>query len=99
MPNDFAPAEIRQLPASGALEIKWNDGLVSHLKDAELRRACRCTTCRQLTDKMLPIPCPEAISILSIVPVGSYAIQISFNDGHDRGIFPWEYLRQLGGGK
>ena len=97
MSNEFTPLEIRQLPTSRSLEISWSDGVVSRYKNTELRRACRCTTCRQLADKQNPIPCPEDISILSIVPVGSYAIQIGFNDGHDRGIFPWDYLRQLGG--
>jgi DUF971 family protein len=29
-------------------------------------------------------------------PVGSYAVQLVFSDGHERGIFPWVYLRELG---
>lgn len=92
MPNDPTPIEIRQLQVSRELEISWSDGFISRFKDADLRQACRCTTCRQGTI----IPCPEDIRILSIVPVGSYAIQLCFDDGHDRGIFPWDYLRQLG---
>lgn len=96
MPNSFSPVEIRQLPAFRALEISWSDGLVSHFKDAALRRACRCTTCRQLSGRQDTITCADDISIISIEPVGSYAIQVGFNDGHDRGIFPWDYLRQLG---
>ena len=98
MSNEPAPIEIRQLAASRELEISWSDGLVSRFKDAALRRACRCTTCRQASARQETIPCPEDIRLLSIVPVGSYAIQFSFDDGHDRGIFPWDYLRRLGCG-
>jgi len=90
------PIEIRQLQTSGELEISWSDGFVSRLKDAALRRACRCTACRQAIARHDAISCRENIRILSIAPVGSYALQLCFDDGHDRGIFPWEYLRQLG---
>ncbi|HAN56792.1 MAG: gamma-butyrobetaine hydroxylase-like domain-containing protein [Pseudomonadota bacterium] len=98
MQNDPTPIEIRQLQASGELEISWSDGFVSRFKDAALRRACRCTTCRQASARQDVIPCPQDIRIRSIVPIGSYAIQLCFDDGHDRGIFPWDYLRQLGRG-
>ena len=95
MSKEPVPTEIRQLAASRELEISWSDGLVSRFKDVALRRACHCTTCRQITARHEAIPCPEDIRILSIVPVGSYAMQLGFDDGHDRGIFPWSYLRQL----
>lgn len=31
----------------------------------------------------------------SVVPVGHYALQLVFDDGHDSGIYAWDYLRQL----
>jgi DUF971 family protein len=99
VPNNVTPVEIRQSVDSSTLEISWNDGYVSHYKITELRRACRCTTCRQLSAKHVPIPCPDDIRIISIVAAGSNAIQIGFSDGHDRGIYPWDYLRQLVGGE
>ena len=36
------------------------------------------------------------VSVREVVPAGSYAIQIEFDDGHDSGIYTWEYLRELG---
>ena len=36
------------------------------------------------------------VGITSIIPVGSYAVQINFDDGHDTGLFTWEYLYKLG---
>lgn len=90
------PVEVRQLQSSGELEVSWSDGLVRRFKDLDLRRACRCTICRQTLARQGLIQCAENIRILSIAPVGSYAIQVRFDDGHDRGIFPWAYLRHLG---
>jgi len=36
------------------------------------------------------------VLITAIAPVGHYAVQPQFSDGHDSGIFTWEYLYQLG---
>jgi DUF971 family protein len=36
------------------------------------------------------------VQILSLEPVGNYALQPRFSDGHESGIFSWEYLYQLG---
>ena len=36
------------------------------------------------------------VQFLDIEPQGHYAIKITFSDGHDSGIFSWEYLFQLG---
>ncbi|HCS28952.1 MAG TPA: 1-(5-phosphoribosyl)-5-((5-phosphoribosylamino)methylideneamino)imidazole-4-carboxamide isomerase [Spongiibacteraceae bacterium] len=39
------------------------------------------------------------VAITDIKPVGNYAIQLSFSDGHDSGIFSWAYLRELADNK
>ncbi|RVT53658.1 gamma-butyrobetaine hydroxylase-like domain-containing protein [Rubrivivax albus] len=38
----------------------------------------------------------RGVSIYAIEPVGHYAVQPRFSDGHDSGIFSWEYLYRLG---
>jgi DUF971 family protein len=35
------------------------------------------------------------VSIREIKPVGNYALQLCFDDGHDTGIYSWDYLRDL----
>ncbi len=35
------------------------------------------------------------LCVTDILPVGAYGVQFVFNDGHDRGIFPWVFLREL----
>ncbi len=36
------------------------------------------------------------VILQEIEPVGSYAIKLTFDDGHDSGLYTWEYLHQLG---
>ena len=36
------------------------------------------------------------VDLLGLAPVGNYAVQPSFSDGHDTGIFSWDYLYFLG---
>ena len=36
------------------------------------------------------------VGITAIAPVGNYAVQPTFSDGHDSGIFTWDYLYHLG---
>ncbi len=38
----------------------------------------------------------EEVGITEIAPAGNYAIKIHFDDGHNSGIFTWEYLHGLG---
>lgn len=38
----------------------------------------------------------RGVEIRRIEPVGSYAVQLVFSDGHDTGIYSWDYLRELG---
>jgi len=37
----------------------------------------------------------EDVNILGIEPVGNYAIKLIFSDGHDTGLYSWEYLHDL----
>jgi DUF971 family protein len=38
----------------------------------------------------------QEVGILAVEPVGVYALQLRFSDGHDTGIYSWQYLRELG---
>lgn len=37
----------------------------------------------------------SAVQIKAIQPVGHYAVQLVFDDGHDSGLYSWSYLREL----
>ncbi|HUH38026.1 MAG TPA: DUF971 domain-containing protein [Spongiibacteraceae bacterium] len=40
-------------------------------------------------------PGKRHVQITAIKPVGNYAIQLSFDDGHDTGLYSWQYLDEL----
>lgn len=82
-----------------ALRIDWHDGASSVYRVRDLRIACRCARCvEELTGRPLlrDEDVPADVRPLRIAPVGRYAIQISWSDSHDSGIYTFEYLRELG---
>jgi DUF971 family protein len=38
----------------------------------------------------------ESVKIARLEPVGNYAVRICFDDGHNTGLFTWDYLHELG---
>ena len=38
----------------------------------------------------------SAVNISAIDPVGNYAVKLTFDDGHDTGLYSWDYLQMLG---
>lgn len=46
-------------------------------------------------DKVL-VTGKENVKIVGAVPVGNYAVRLTFDDGHDTGIYSWRLLRQMG---
>ncbi len=45
-----------------------------------------------------PSPASKPSRSPRLEPVGNYAIRIVFDDGHDTGLFSWDYLHELGRG-
>lgn len=80
------------------VRIRWNDGHESVYMARELRLRCGCAGCvSEMTgEEMLdPRSVPADVHPLSISPVGRYAIQIHWSDGHATGIYTFERLRAL----
>jgi DUF971 family protein len=40
----------------------------------------------------------QNVGIHAVEPVGQYAVKLVFDDGHDTGLYSWNYLRELGEG-
>lgn len=90
------PKSVTNNRVAGILEIQWQDGVLQRFGNGFLREQCQCASCRVTRDQRNEsiVASPE-LRINNIVPVGSYAVQLIFSDGHVRGIFPWLYLRTL----
>lgn len=74
------------------LVMRWHDREVVFDGDF-LRANCRCAGCRYLdvTDNKSS---HENIGVLAVSPMG-YGLQLHFSDGHNRGVYPWQYLHSL----
>ena len=105
--SDLVPTGLR-IDNDGSLLIAWSDDHERRYAVRKLRDACPCATCREklraaeTKPKGLPILKPEEtlpLTIQGMRPVGSYAYNISFSDGHHSGIYTLELLLQLGEGK
>lgn len=95
-PDQTPPKEIRYHSASNELELVWPEGDAARLAGVRLRQACRCADCLSAEAVgWLPAPEGDATRIATVAAAGSYGIQIIFQDGHERGIYPWAYLREL----
>jgi DUF971 family protein len=74
--------------------LRWDDG-EAHVGAWQLRQSCRCAGCRRSGTQDRAIEAPAELSVTGAFPVGTYAVQFCFSDGHDRGIYPWSYLHEL----
>ena len=86
-----------------AMTVKWReDGHVSKLSVRTMRRLCPCATCRVERDKIAANPLHVVkeggggnYELNDLAPVGRYAVNFLFSDGHSSGIYAWDYLRNL----
>ena len=105
---DLHPTSISR-DGNSAIQIVWSDGRATRWTATALRDACPCATCREKNKKSdepaaptLGLPVLSAaeaqpLSIASMRPVGNYAYNIGFSDGHSSGLFTLEMLYENGG--
>ena len=88
------------------LIISWEKAHQSESPLAGLREACPCVECRGGHENMGAPPDPDVFNLIplaptksyavtKIIPVGNYALQPEWSDGHHTGIYTWAYLRGL----
>ncbi len=99
----YIPLNISEFSDS-ALIVVWEDGHESIYPYEDLRQICPCATCRRLREKSKTGKLPLKKAVLQgqvmdikpkeIQPVGRYAVRFVWNDGHDTGIYTYEFLRR-----
>ena len=99
-PTELSTTENRELI------IQWSDGVEQTIPFRTLRKNCQCAGCNE--ERIKPIKAPtSSLPVLSAAqarplmiekmhPVGNYAYNIHFSDGHQAGIFTFEMLRRIG---
>ena len=91
------PTEIKLHQQSRMLEIAFDDGFTFQLPCEYLRvySPSADVAGHGPGQEVLQVG-KKDVGISELVPVGSYAVQINFDDGHDTGLYTWEYLYRLG---
>ena len=91
------PTEIRLHQKSRILEITFDDGRQFKLPYEYLRVFSPSAEVRGHGPGQEVLQTGKReVEIRSVEPVGSYAIQPTFSDGHATGIYSWDYLYELG---
>ena len=96
MPNPTPKLVKRVSPKQ--TDVTWSDGHFSSYPSWYLREKCMCALCvEEFTGrrKIVHGSIPSTLERASVSPMGNYALQFSWSDGHDTGIYSFEYLRQL----
>ncbi|WP_371917127.1 DUF971 domain-containing protein [Pseudomonas sp. QS1027] len=88
------PLAVRHRRSEGLLLLTWADG-PQLLAYARLRAACPCAQCRAARLQGRIDLVQADVRLLEVNPQG-YGVQLVFDDGHQQGIYPWAYLRELG---
>jgi len=92
-----APTEIKLHQKSQVLEIAFADGKTFQLPSEFLRVHSPSAEVRGHGpgQEVLQVG-KKNVQITAVEPVGHYAIQLRFSDGHDTGIYSWDLLYDYG---
>lgn len=96
--SEDAPRPVEIGEDNAQLKIVWSDKTVSHFPFEFLRNHCPCAVCvDEWTGKRknLVLLLPSNFRPMNVSPVGNYAIQIAWSDGHNTGIYSYKSLLEL----
>jgi ATP-binding protein involved in chromosome partitioning len=83
--------------ANNMLNVKFDDGDIYDLSAEMLRVMSPSAEVQGHTpSQRVTVGGKRHVTIGDLRPVGSYAVRIAFSDGHDTGLFSWDYLEELG---
>ena len=85
------------------IAIKWDDNTESFVDNKTLRKKCPCANCSGESDvfgnvyknKNTNITDPNKYQIIGYMNIGHYAIRIAWGDGHDAGIYSFDFMKSL----
>ena len=87
---------VRSPRGARVTEIDWGDGHKSVYPHDALRGYCPCAGCQGHSGTIRFVATGDMQQkVDDIEPVGNYALQIKWFDGHDSGLYSYKYLREL----
>ena len=91
------PTEIRLTKTKDDLVVSFDDGETFTLP-AEMLRVMSPSAEVQghSPEQRVLVSGKKSVRIGAVAPVGNYAVRLTFDDGHDTGLYTWAYLHKLG---
>ncbi len=89
------PVEFHLVSAERVLEVAWNNGQRNRFSLKYLRGWCPCAACQGHFTGFKRFIEKASDKLVNIEPVGSYAVRMSWADGHASGIYAFSYLLEL----
>lgn len=100
MAEDVWPSEIRLMEQGKMLRVSFEGGETFDLPAEFLRVVSPSAEVQGHSPaQRTTVPGKSRVAVRKIEPVGNYAVRLIFDDGHDSGIYTWDYLREIGAGR
>lgn len=100
--NKFQPVSIDVGNSEQTFTVKWADGHTSVFSLFGLRKNCPCVSCRgghsmmgRYEPRLFLVEPSRTFKIISAEPVGNHALKLTWDDGHNAGMYKWELLRSM----
>ncbi|MGI9405333.1 MAG: gamma-butyrobetaine hydroxylase-like domain-containing protein [Hyphomicrobiaceae bacterium] len=91
------PTELTLNPAKDTLTVAFDDGQSFDLPAEYLRVTSPSAEVQgHSPDQRKTVGGKKDVKIMTLTPIGNYAVKIGFDDMHDTGIYSWQYLHDLG---
>ena len=95
--NSVWPTEIRLNPEKDTLNVAFDDGRKFSYAAEFLRVLSPSAEVQgHSPDQRVTVPGKKHVRVKALEPIGNYAVRIVFDDGHDTGLYSWDYLLELG---
>ncbi|HEX4376118.1 MAG TPA: DUF971 domain-containing protein [Steroidobacteraceae bacterium] len=95
--HDVKATEIRLRRRSRLLEVSFDDGSRYELPFELLRvHSPSAEVQGHSPEQRVLVTGKQDVLVQAVEPVGQYAVKLSFDDGHDTGLYTWKYLYELG---
>lgn len=95
--TDHIPTEIKLRSRSRVLEVSFADGKRFELPFEYLRvHSPSAEVQGHGPGQGVLVLGKEKVTVTSVEPIGHYAVRLVFDDGHNTGLFTWDYLYELG---
>jgi len=94
---DKQPTELKLNKDKNNLKVTYDDGKLFDFSTEYLRVMSPSAEVQgHSPDQRKTVPGKKSVTITNIEPVGHYAVKITFDDGHDTGVYSWKHLYEIG---